>query len=108
MTPPDDTELAKRLSATLDRAAAAPDAELERRVRDALLVSTRPTAARTGRWAWAGMALAAGVAALLWLPYSVPVKPGTVSVAAAPVSIEPEFLEDMELVAALGEDPDES
>jgi hypothetical protein len=108
MTPPDDQALARRLSATLDRAAATPDAELDRRVCDALATAKSTPTHPGQRWAWAGMALAAGVAALLWLPYPTPVKPVTATVASAPVTVEPEFLEDMELVAALGEDPDES
>lgn len=113
MTSPDDETLARQLAATLDRAAAAPDPELQRRVQAALADARPAVRRRPGTWAAAGMALAAGLAALVWLPLSPsgsgqPVATVPAPVIAAAPGVEPDFLEDLELVAVLGEDPDES
>jgi hypothetical protein len=114
MTPESPDEMTRRIRATLDRAAAEPDAELDRRIRAAWQAARPPEAPRRReRWALAGMALAAGVAAIVWLPVRDPaparVSPVPVMAQAAQMpTVEPEFLDDMELLAAAGEDPDES
>jgi hypothetical protein len=108
---PDD-RLARRVADTLDRQARQTDPELESRLESVLLRPERPKHRRhaTGWWAMGGMALAAGLSALLWLPASLPtsVPPTPVQAQTSTPSVEPEFLEDMELIAALGEDPYET
>ncbi|HEX5276932.1 MAG TPA: hypothetical protein VFW42_04605 [Fluviicoccus sp.] len=106
-----DDPLVRKVIETLDQQAAAPDAELDRRVHEALRGRHAPVIAQyRGRWAMGGLALAAGVSVLLMLPPSIlPWRPApTPVVHIQPPTVDPEFLDDMELIATLGEDPDET
>jgi hypothetical protein len=103
--------LVHRVIETLEQQAAMPDAELDRRVN--AMLQHRPVSAfakHWGRWAMGGLALAAGISALLMLPAPIlPWHPAPAAVAHnQPPTVDPEFLDDMELLATLGEDPDES
>lgn len=108
---PDD-RLARRVADTLDRQAKQADPELDSRLETVFQRTSRPSQPRhaAGWWAMGGLALAAGLSALLWLPASLPtsVPPTPVQAQTTTPSVEPEFLEDMELIAALGEDPYET
>lgn len=104
---PRDDDLIRQCRSTLEQAAQAPDAELDARIRQVL--AARPVAQRRHRWAAGGLALAAGLAAVLWLPAlltGVPETPPQVAQAPEP-TVDPEFLEDMELLAVMGDDPHE-
>lgn len=106
-----DDPLVRKVIETLDQQAAAPDAELDRRVHEALRGRHAPVITRyRGRWAMGGLALAAGISALLMLPPSIfPWRPAPAPVVHnQPPTVDPEFLDDMELIATLGEEPDES
>lgn len=105
---PDD-RLARRVADTLDRQARQTEPELESRLESVFRRPAHPRHA-AGWWAMGGLALAAGLSALLWLPASLPTStpPAPVQAQTSTPSVEPEFLEDMELIAALGEDPYET
>lgn len=103
--------LVRQVIETLDQQAAMPDADLDRRVNAVL--QDRPVSGfvnHRGRWAMGGLALAAGISALLMLPAPMLTShPAPAAVAHnQPPTVDPEFLDDMELLAALGEEPDES
>jgi ferric-dicitrate binding protein FerR (iron transport regulator) len=104
---PSDDDLIRQCRSTLEQAAQAPDAELDARIRQVL--AARPVAQRRHRWAAGGLALAAGLAAVLWLPALITGVPETSpQVAQAPEpTVDPEFLEDLELLAVMGDDPHE-
>ncbi len=107
-----DGRLARRVADTLSRQAKQADPELDSRLESVFQRTSRPSRPRqaAGWWAMGGLALAAGLSALLWLPASLPtsVPPAPVQAQTSTPSVEPEFLEDMELIAALGEDPYET
>lgn len=102
--------LLRTMTETLDRQAALPDPELERLVDGVLRTKRAPAAFAAGRWAFVGLALAAGVTAFLWLPVALtPAAQAPVAVTAAqPPTVDPAFLDDMEMLSALGEEPDET
>lgn len=108
-----DQDLSRRLTATLDQAAARPDAAL-----DQALAATRAQALGLGRkperkrhpWLWAsGLALAAGFAAIMVLPQLGPVTPAQPPMSAhnpptaSVPAVDPEMLEDMDMLLAMGE-----
>lgn len=106
----DDKVLASTLRETLERAAGRHDPML-----DAALTATRAQALSKTRhsrraqawWLAGGLAIAASVAVVVVLPgLKAPASTSVsvVNLAAAP-PVDPQMLEDMDLLLALGEDP---
>jgi hypothetical protein len=103
---PRQRELADTLRATLEKKAAAPDALL-----DAALAATRAQIAATPKhkprhpwWLAGGFAVAASLAVVMVLPFAqTPAVTGNVAEAAPMPDADLQFLEDMELMAALDE-----
>jgi ferric-dicitrate binding protein FerR (iron transport regulator) len=109
-------ELERRLAATLERSLAQIDGDVA-----AALQAARRRALRR-RWGGAGLAVAAGIAALLLVPRLLPPASETPVLAQQPLStdsarwslpdeyahleVDPELLADWELLEAIGERPD--
>lgn len=115
MNSPQDDPLVRQVRRTLDRGTADPDAELDRRVRAALAGqgagAARPEAAERRAWLAGGLALAAGVSAFVLLPMLhrepvAPVAPTAPAVHMTVPSEDPELLENLELLDALGDTAD--
>jgi hypothetical protein len=101
---PRERELAATLRETLERKAAQPDALLE-----AALAATRAQVAQKPRrrhpWMMAagGLALAASLAVVIVLPGGQPADPMPATAEAMPEDADLQFLEDMDVLVAMGE-----
>lgn len=111
-----DEALSAQLRATLDKAAGSPDPDLDLRLRqarqNALLKGEHKTSHARGWMLAGGFAVAASLAMIVVLPAGVKTTPDASPAAVAvsmpeEVAVEPEVLEDMDALLALGEMPDE-
>lgn len=102
-----DDLLATRISQTLERQAQHPDPELDARLRAVLQAPRHPYSGwlewtRQARWALPGLALAAGLATFVILPS--PVHEAANDVTAVHPTEDPQFIEDIDMLSAIGED----
>ena len=99
---PDDIQLAQQLARTLESSSAALDAATVARLA-ALRVEALQSVARRRRAA-AGLALAAGLAAAIAVPFWWHRQSEPAPVDLAYLSTDPEMLADMDMLLAVGED----